>query len=57
MADMLLSDGNFFKYRHLSKLSDIEMVALSITSKTLWIDSENLLFSKSRTEYQEDFPI
>lgn len=55
MADMLLSDGNFFKYRHFPKLSDIEIVALSITSETLGIDSENQLFSKLRTEYRADF--
>ncbi|WP_052017024.1 hypothetical protein [Arcticibacter svalbardensis] len=55
-ADVLVSDGNFFKYRLLHKLSDIELVALSITSETLGIDSENLLFSKLRTEYRADFP-
>lgn len=33
-----------------------QIVALSIISETLGIDSENLLFSKLRTEYQGDFP-
>ncbi|TQM49927.1 DDE family transposase [Arcticibacter tournemirensis] len=56
LTEYMLADGNFFKYRNLPKLSDIEIVALSITSEALGIDSENLLFSKLRTEYSGEFP-
>ena len=56
LSEYLLPNGNFFTYRHLPKLSDIEVVALSITSEALGIDSENLLFSKLKTEYSKEFP-
>ncbi len=56
LAEYLLPNGNFFAYRHLPKLSDIEVVALPITSEALGIDSENLLFSKLKSEYSREFP-
>lgn len=37
-------------------MSDIEVVALSITAESLGIDSENLLFSKLKNDYSADFP-
>ncbi len=56
LSEYLLPNVNFFVCRHLPKLSDIEVVALSITSEALGIDSENLLFSKLKSEYSREFP-
>lgn len=56
IGDCLYSDGNFYKYRNKPKMSDIEIVALALTAESLGIDSENLLFSKLRKEFLEDFP-
>ena len=39
----------------LPKFSDIEVIALSLTTKCLNIDSENYLFSKLNNEYLNDF--
>lgn len=55
LSEYLLPDGSFFVYRHLPKLSAIEVVTMSITSEALNIDSENLLFSKLKTEFSKDF--
>jgi Transposase DDE domain len=56
LDDELLEDGNFFKYKNSPKMTDIEIVTLSLTADSLSIDSENLLFSKLKTEYINDFP-
>lgn len=56
LSDHLLSDGNFKKYSNKPKFTDIELVTLAITSECLGIDSENLLFSKLKSEYKSDFP-
>ena len=56
LANVLLEDNNFFHYRNKPKMTDIEIVALSLTAESLGIDSENLLFSKLRSEYLSDFP-
>jgi hypothetical protein len=39
-----------------SKFSDIKVIALALTAESLSIDSENLLFSKLRSNYSSDFP-
>lgn len=56
LNDELLDDGNFFTYKNSPKMTDIEIVTLSLTADSLSIDSENLLFSKLKTEYINDFP-
>ena len=48
--------GNFIKLGATPKFSDIEIIALSLASECLSIDSENFLFGKLRTEYRDDFP-
>ena len=48
--------GNFIKPGVVPKFSDIEIIALSLASECLSIDSENYLFGKLRTEYRDDFP-
>ena len=50
-----LTAGNFRRRGTKPKFSDIEVIALSLTAECLGIDSENLLFSKLRSEYTEDF--
>ena len=49
-------DFNKYKYRHVPKMNDCEVLALAFTAHSLGIDSENLLFSKLKTEYKDDFP-
>lgn len=56
LADFLLEDGNFYRYKNKPKMSDLEIVALSLTAESLGIDSENLLFSKLKNECLIDFP-
>ena len=48
--------GNFVKPGAVPKFSDTEIIALSLASESLSIDSENYLFGKLRTEYCDDFP-
>lgn len=50
------NQGNFIKPGVVPKFSDIEIIALSLASECLSIDSENYLFGKLRTEYRDDFP-
>lgn len=53
--DDVLDDGNFCKYPNKPKMSDIQLVALSLTAESLSIDSENYLFNKLKHEYFHDF--
>ena len=48
--------GNIPRCGVKPKFSDIEVIALSMTSEALSIDSENLLFSKINTDYKNEFP-
>lgn len=50
-----VEDGNFRRRGTKPKFSDLEVIALSLTAECLGIDSENLLFSKLRAEYRNDF--
>ncbi|MBK8052242.1 MAG: IS982 family transposase [Saprospiraceae bacterium] len=52
--DEIIDDGNFFKYPNKPKMSDIQLVALSLTAESLSIDSENHLFNKLKEEYHDD---
>lgn len=48
--------GNFPRPGPIPKFSDLEVIALSMTSEALFIDSEHLLFIKLKTDYKTDFP-
>jgi hypothetical protein len=50
------SSGNFQYYPRSPALSDVQVVALSCTMEALGIDSENLLWSKLKTDYASLFP-
>lgn len=47
--------GNFLRPGPKPKLTDLEVIALSLTAECLSIDSENLLFVKLQNEYQNEF--
>lgn len=48
--------GDFnFKPRP-SKMTDLQVIALAVSSESACIDSENLLFSKLRTDFKNKFP-
>lgn len=55
IGDELNEEGNYLRRGTKPKFSDIEVIALSLTSECLGIDSENNLFSKLHTEYLNDF--
>lgn len=48
--------GNVKPYRHLPKMSDCEIITLSLCQEALGIDSENLFWSKIKSDYRQDFP-
>lgn len=48
--------GNVPRPGPIPIFSDLEVVSLSMMAEALGIDSENLLFSKIKTDYQDDFP-
>jgi Transposase DDE domain len=50
---LLDENGNFRFYPRRPKLSDIEVISLSITAEALGIDSENYLFAKIHRDYPE----
>lgn len=50
------SSDNFRSRPLTTRMSDLEVMALAVTSETTSIDSENLLFSKLRTDYAHLFP-
>lgn len=54
--DQLNADNNFRFYPKKPKMSDLEIVTLGCLAEALSIDSENLLFSKLKTDYRQDFP-
>ena len=51
-SDRLLADGNFYFYPRKPKVSDIELLAISIVAESLSIHSENALF----TRFSKEFP-
>jgi hypothetical protein len=51
-----LFDGNIKVYRHKPKMTDIEIITLSICQEALGIDSENFFWSKLKTDYSQEFP-
>jgi hypothetical protein len=50
------SSYNFQLYRNKPKMSDCEIIALSLCSEALSIDSENSFWKKLKVEYALDFP-
>ena len=54
--DLVNPYGNVQRPGTKPRFSDIEVIALSITSEALSIDSENYLFAKLTTEYKNQFP-
>ncbi len=52
----LVEGQNLRFYPNPPKMNDIDIIALSITSECLGIDSENLLWSKLKTDYSSLFP-
>jgi hypothetical protein len=49
-------DGNLHFYPRKPKLSDREIIALSLSQECLGIDSENLFLLKLKSDYRDDFP-
>ena len=55
MGNEIGADANFLKPGPKPRFTDIEVITLSLTSECLSIDSENFLFVKLQTEYQNEF--
>jgi len=56
LASSLNPCGNVKPYRHLPKMPDNHIIALSICQEALSIDSENFFWSKLKTDYKSEFP-
>ena len=56
LKEYLVFDDNVRFYPNKPKMSDLEILSLSVTSECLGIDSENLLFSKIKKDYSKRFP-
>lgn len=54
--DHLNEYDNFKFYPHRPKLSDCEIIALSITGEAIGIDSENYFWGKLKCDHNLDFP-
>jgi hypothetical protein len=50
------ADGNYYSYSRKPKMSDSEIIALSLLGESIGIDSENYLFGKIRSDHIYDFP-
>ena len=50
------SKGNLQFYPRAPKMTDLQVIALSCLMESLGIDSENLLWSKLKTDYRHLFP-
>ena len=50
------SSGNLRFYSNKPKMTDCEIIALSLTSESLGIDSENYLWGKLKCDHSNDFP-
>jgi len=56
LKDVLNADGNVRSYRHMPKMPDSHVMALSLCMEAMGIDSENLFWSKLRSDYSGSFP-
>src|SRR5210317_1046720 len=54
--DIFNQRGNVPRPGPVAKMSDLEVIALTLTSEYLSIDSENYLFKKLRSCHHQDFP-
>jgi hypothetical protein len=54
--DRLNQSDNFYFYPNKPKLSDCEIIALSVTGESLGIDSESYLWGKLKFDHKDDFP-
>jgi len=54
--DRLNKSDNFFLYPNKPKLSDCEIIALSVTGESIGIDSANYFWGKLRSDHKDDFP-
>jgi len=54
--DSIDADGNHYFYPNKPKMSDCEIIALSLVGETIGIDSENYLFGKIKADHIHDFP-
>jgi len=50
------TDNNFKFYPRKPKLSDCEILALTLAAESIGIDSESYLFGKLQADYSADFP-
>ena len=50
------TDHNYYFYPNKPKMSDCEIIALSLVGETIGIDSENYLFGKIKSDHIHDFP-
>jgi hypothetical protein len=57
LSDILLPDGNFRFYPRKPNLSDNAILALTLCSEALSIDSECYFWSKLKTDHSNDFPV
>ncbi len=55
LKDDLTANDNFKRRGFVPKFSDVAVISLSLTAESLGIDSENYLFSKLITEYNNSF--
>ena len=56
LATQLNSEGNLQFYPRLPQMNDCSIIALTICSEALGIDSENYLWSKLKKDYSQEFP-
>ncbi len=54
--DSINADDNFYSYPGKPKMSDCEIIAMSILCESIGIDSENYLFGKLKSDHLSDFP-
>lgn len=52
----LVEGQNLRNYSNAPKMCDVDIISLAITAECLGIDSENLLWSKLKNDYQKAFP-
>lgn len=50
------ADDNYYFYPKKPKISDCEIITLSLVGETIGVDSENYLFGKIKSDHIHDFP-
>ena len=54
--DRINDSGNLIFYPNKPKMTDCEIIAFSLSSEALGIDSENYLWGKLKSDHSQDFP-